>query len=57
LTHDPVSTDTLGGLLGWTPQRVNAALVELELAGRLALAGHGLYQRLAEPGFDIARRN
>jgi DNA processing protein len=57
LTPDPVSTDTLGGLLGWTPQRVNAALVELELAGRLALAGHGLYQRLAEPGFDIARRN
>jgi len=55
LHHDPISADTLGERLGWAPQRVNAALVELELAGRLAGAGHGLYQRLAGPGFDFAR--
>lgn len=55
LTHDPVSADTLGERLGWAPQRVNAALVELELAGRIAASGHGLFQRLAEPGFEFAR--
>ncbi len=55
LTHDPTSADTLGQRLGWTPQRVDAALVELELAGRIAPSGHGLYQRLAEPGFEFAR--
>jgi DNA processing protein len=54
VTHDPVSADTLCTVLGWTPQRVNAALVELELGGRIAPAGHGLYQRLAEPGFEFA---
>ncbi|MCE2947404.1 MAG: DNA-processing protein DprA [bacterium] len=55
LTHDPMSPDTLAGRLGWTPQRVDAALVELELAGRVAATGHGLFQRLAEPGFGFAR--
>ncbi|MBY0438035.1 MAG: hypothetical protein K2W80_07560, partial [Burkholderiales bacterium] len=55
LTHDPTSADTLGKRLGWTPQRVDAALVELELAGRVAATGHGLFQRLAEPGFEFAR--
>jgi DNA processing protein len=54
ITHDPVSADTLCTVLGWTPQRVNAALVELELGGRIAPAGHGLFQRLAEPGFEFA---
>ena len=53
--HDPVSADTLCSVLGWTPQRVNAALVELELAGRIAPSGHGLFQRLAAPGFEFAR--
>jgi hypothetical protein len=41
-------------MLGWTPQRVNATLVELELGGRIAPAGHGVYQRLAAPGFEFA---
>ena len=54
VTHEPVSADTLCTVLGWTPQRVNAALVELELAARIAPAGHGLFQRLAEPGFEFA---
>ncbi|MCE2980102.1 MAG: DNA-processing protein DprA [Betaproteobacteria bacterium] len=55
VTHEPVSADTLCMVLGWTPQRVNAALVELELAARIAPAGHGLFQRLADPGFEFAR--
>jgi DNA processing protein len=55
LTHDPISADTLGDRLGWTPQRVNAALVELELTGRIAASGHGLFQRLADPGSVFAR--
>jgi DNA processing protein len=54
ITHDPISADTLCTMLDWTPQRVNAALVELELGGRIAPAGHGVYQRLAEPGFEFA---
>ena len=55
VTHDPISADTLCTVLGWTPQRVNGALVELELGGRIAPAGHGVYQRLAAPGFEFAR--
>lgn len=51
---DPISIDALGSRLGWTPQRVNAALVELELSGRVAAAGHGVFQRLADPGVDFA---
>jgi hypothetical protein len=30
-------------------------LVELELTGRIAASGHGLFQRLADPGFVFAR--
>jgi len=54
ITHDPISADTLCTMLGWTPQRVNATVVELELVGRIAPAGHGVYQRLAAPGFEFA---
>jgi predicted Rossmann fold nucleotide-binding protein DprA/Smf involved in DNA uptake len=54
ITHDPISADTLCTMLGWTPQRVNATLVELELGGRIAPAGHGVYQRLAASGFEFA---
>jgi DNA processing protein len=54
ITHDPISADTLCTMLGWTPQRVNATLVELELGRRIAPAGHGVYQRLAAPGFEFA---
>jgi DNA processing protein len=52
--YDPISADTLGSQLGWTPQRVSAALAELELSGRVASAGHGAFQRLADPGADFA---
>jgi predicted Rossmann fold nucleotide-binding protein DprA/Smf involved in DNA uptake len=52
---DPASADTLGERLGWAPQRVSAALLELELAGRVATTGHGGWQRLAAPGSGFAR--
>lgn len=52
--HDAVSTDTLVERLGWPAQRVTAALVGLELAGRIAPAGHGQFQRLVDAGSDFA---
>lgn len=54
LDHEPISADDLGDRLGWNAQRVSAAVLDLELAGRLAPAGHGTFQRLADPGSNFA---
>ena len=49
MTFDPISADSLAEQLGWPAQQVAATLLELELAGRVAPAGHGGWQRLADP--------
>lgn len=43
--HDPAAVDVLTGRTGLTADVVTAALVELELLGRVALLPGGIYQR------------
>jgi len=52
ITYHPTSVDTLAEQLGWPFQRLAAGLLTLELGGRIARAGHGMYQRLADPGYS-----
>jgi DNA processing protein len=43
--YDPVDVDALCSRSGLPPEAVNAGLLALELAGRIALLPGGLYQR------------
>ena len=45
LGHDPVSIDALVARTGWPPETLNASLLELELAGRVARLPGQLFQR------------
>jgi DNA processing protein len=45
LGHDPATLDALVARCGWSPQRLAARLLELELDGRIARLPGGLYQR------------
>ena len=46
LGHDPCAIDTLVTRTGLTSERVSAILLELEMAGRVALLPGGLYQAI-----------
>jgi DNA processing protein len=47
LGHDPVTLDALQARTGWPTAELNARLLELELAGRVARLPGGLFQRQA----------
>jgi DNA processing protein len=46
LGHDPVTLDALGARTGWPVAELQAALLDLELAGQVGRLPGGLFQRL-----------
>jgi DNA processing protein len=46
LGFDPLGLDDLVARTGWSAARLQAALLELELAGRVARLPGGMFQRL-----------
>jgi DNA processing protein len=47
LGHEPSSLDALMARCGWPAPRLQAHLLNLELAGRVARLPGGLYQQIA----------